>query len=581
MRVNALACLATLALLAGTAQGSLLAALKRDQVRAVPDGLVSKVVGAGGFRGLAVRSTADCLFLRPDSNVSVSLVVPNDYIEQFSELSSPALHEWVEKEVTRPLARGFRVDAVQLGEAPLSEEYGARFYDSMPAALSNLASLVNPLGVGVTVSVSLADLSVSYPPSAGAFSPSVARVLAEALPSAGALSLEAYPFLLALDTDDPATFSFLALEPDAQGFWDDGGGLWYADVLSSLHDAAVYALEALGFGDETVILTTGWPTDGVERATPELAGTFLAGVARWVGAEAGTPKRPGADNSAVFRQLVDSDAAALTEDAPWARRWGIYDSRARSKVNASMVGTYDLVRDVDYEATARKFCVARSDSTDAALIAALSFACNATDCTSVQQHASCYSPPNLRRHASLAFNGYFQDGEQDASKCFFGGVARTVDDDPDQSNPKCGLETGIRLIETSGSASLVADLVGLAILIGILSNLLPARNLLRAACLASFPSRAPSPVRPLRTYSDASACASGMLAQESPRVCMASLRWSILSLVFAAIRTEAGIAPISAEWDSRARSGIVRGDSLPCVAFRKMTGRIYSSGTVV
>lgn len=334
----------------------------------------------------------------------------------------------------------------------------------MPAALRNLADMVTPMNIRVTASVSLADLSSSYPPSAGEFSPAVAPVLAKALPASGGLSLDAYPFLLALQTDDAATSSFLAMDPEAQGFWDDGGDLWYGDVLSSIHDAAVYALEALGFENETVFLTTGWPTDGAERANPELAGAFLSGVARWTGSDAGTPKRPGVQTSAVFRQLIDADAAPLTEEAPWARRWGIYDSRARLKSNISSVGTYALVRGVDYVENEQKICVARSESSDVALIDALAFACNATDCTSIQKSASCYSPPNLRRHANIAFNGYFQDGDQDASKCDFGGTASIVDHVADRGPPGCSPKTGVRLIETSSATRLVLKLGGLALL---------------------------------------------------------------------------------------------------------------------
>lgn len=311
-------CLVLLAV-AGKAKGELLVGLSRGQVRAVPDGIVSKLIATGRFDGLAVRSTADVPLSKPVSNASILLVVPNDYIEQFSELPSPALDDWVTKEVRKPLAQGYRITTIQLGEAPLSALYGARFWDSMPAALRNLAGRVSPLGIRVLASVELADLSASYPPSAGRFSPDIAPALSDALSGAGGLSLEAYPFLLALEVTDPATFTFLAMDPDAQGFWDDGGNLWYDDVLSSIHDAAVYALEALGFGNASVTLKTGWPTDGVARATPELASTFLSGLVRWADGAAGS-LRPNELTYAVFREL-------LTEEASWARRWAAYTTR--------------------------------------------------------------------------------------------------------------------------------------------------------------------------------------------------------------------------------------------------------------
>ncbi|GAQ92035.1 O-Glycosyl hydrolases family 17 protein [Klebsormidium nitens] len=441
-----------MAMLARSAHGELLVGLSRAQVRPVPDGLASKLVTAGRFGGLAVRSTADCPFAGAGSDLRIRLVVPNDYIEQFSELPSPALDDWVAREVSGPLSRGYPIDSIQLGVTPLAAEYAARFGDSLPAASKNLAERVNPLGVGVTVSVGLDDLSASYPPSAGRFGIDAAPVLERTLPSAAGLSLDAYPFLLALGATDPATVAFLALEPTAQGFWDDGGGLWYADALSSVHDAAVYALEGLGFGDLPVSLTTGWPTDGAAGATARRTATFLEGAARWTAGGEGSPKRPGANMSLVFRELLDEDTAELTEDAPWSRRWGIYDSAASSKLNVSAVGTYALVPGVDYETVDRTFCVVRSEAPDDALLSGLSFACNATDCTSIQKDASCYSPPSLRRHATIAYNGFFQDRGQDASACDFGGtkVAR-----PEQPREACGIPT-----PASARATTVASATG-------------------------------------------------------------------------------------------------------------------------
>jgi hypothetical protein len=425
--------------------------LSRAQVRPVPDSLASKLVAAGRFGGLAVRSTADCPFAGAGSDLRIRLVVPNDYIEQFAELPSPALDDWVSREVSGPLSRGYPIDSIQLGVTPLAAQYAARFGDSLPAAAKNLAERVNSLGVGVTVSVGLDDMSASYPPSAGRFGTEVAPVLDRTLPSAAGLSLDAYPFLLAPGATDPATVAFLALDPTAQGFWDDGSGLWYADALSSFHDAAVYALEGLGFGDLPVSLTTGWPTDGAAGATVRRTATFLEGAARWTAGGEGSPKRPGANMSLVFRKLLDEDTAELTEDAPWSRRWGIYDSTASSKVNVSAVGTYALVPDVDYETADRTFCVARSEAPDDALLCGLSFACNATDCTSIQKNASCFSPPSLKRHATIAYNGFFQDKGQDASACDFGGTAKLTQTIPYQTDPDCSLQLGVRLLDSSGS----------------------------------------------------------------------------------------------------------------------------------
>jgi hypothetical protein len=218
--------------------GDLHVQVDRSQVRPIPNAIIAKLVRAGGFGGIVVGSTAECRFLEENSNHSITLSVPNDYIEQFSTTPSAALDRWVDREVYQPLSRGYLITSITLGHRPLSAAFGGRFYDSMPAALSNLADKVRPLGIQVLVSVGVPQLSASYPPSAGEFDPAISLALTTALAAASALSLEAYPFLLTGGVSDPATLGFLAMQQGSNGFWDDGAKLWYPDVLSSLHDAA-------------------------------------------------------------------------------------------------------------------------------------------------------------------------------------------------------------------------------------------------------------------------------------------------------------------------------------------------------
>ncbi|KAM1949784.1 hypothetical protein ACFX15_009800 [Malus domestica] len=79
----------------------------------------------------------------------------------------------------------------------------------------------------------------------------------------------------------------------------------------------------------------------------------------------------------------------------------------------------------------QSWCVAKSGAPQAALQAALDYACGmgSADCSQIQQGGSCYNPISLQNHASFAFNSYYQKNPVSTS-CDFGGVATIVSANP-------------------------------------------------------------------------------------------------------------------------------------------------------
>lgn len=404
------------------------------QRRAIPDSIVKEFAVAGSFSYFMVDSVSKYAFLK-DTGFSISLFVPNDFIESFAMSPSAQLDDWVAREVSVPLHQGYNITDVVLGENPLSRETGQRFYDSLPSALENLAGKVAPLGVRVSFSIQMLDLKASYPPSAGSFADVLRVPLIASLSAVPSLVLNANPFELAASNSDPATVAFLDMSDTASGFYDNEGKLYYPDILSSSLDAAVYALEELGFPDTSLQLMTGWPTDGAYYATRQLAATYVDGVNQWAYAANGTPKRPFSTVKTYLRSLVDEDLRPIDTE-PWQRRWGLYDTYGKYKLNTSTLYYHKLSGD-EYIQRPAKYCVVRSDAADQALISGIAYACEQADCTSIQVNSSCYDPFSLRMHATIVFNEYYQDAEQETSTCDFGATASVANSIPYALSPEC------------------------------------------------------------------------------------------------------------------------------------------------
>ncbi|TKY52345.1 Glucan endo-1,3-beta-glucosidase 1 [Spatholobus suberectus] len=79
----------------------------------------------------------------------------------------------------------------------------------------------------------------------------------------------------------------------------------------------------------------------------------------------------------------------------------------------------------------QSWCVAKQGASEAALQAALDYACGmgGADCSQIQQGGNCYNPATLQNHASFAFNSYYQKNPAPTS-CDFGGTATLVNTNP-------------------------------------------------------------------------------------------------------------------------------------------------------
>ncbi|KAH0449711.1 hypothetical protein IEQ34_020403 [Dendrobium chrysotoxum] len=84
------------------------------------------------------------------------------------------------------------------------------------------------------------------------------------------------------------------------------------------------------------------------------------------------------------------------------------------------------------------WCVAKNNAEDAALQAALDWACGpgSADCQPVQEGGICFEPKDLQSHASYAFNDYFRRHGSSPSACDFSGVAAITGLNPSHGDCK-------------------------------------------------------------------------------------------------------------------------------------------------
>ncbi|GMJ08589.1 plasmodesmata callose-binding protein 5 [Hibiscus trionum] len=84
------------------------------------------------------------------------------------------------------------------------------------------------------------------------------------------------------------------------------------------------------------------------------------------------------------------------------------------------------------------WCVAKNNAEDAALQAALDWACGqgGADCSPIQQGGPCYDPTDIQRTASYAFNDYYLKHGMTDDACSFSNNAALISLNPSYGNCK-------------------------------------------------------------------------------------------------------------------------------------------------
>ncbi|KAF6146951.1 hypothetical protein GIB67_036670 [Kingdonia uniflora] len=351
--------------------------------------------------------------------------------------------------------RGWRYIAV--GDEPFLQTYGEQFQPFVIGAATNIqtalmkAKLANNVKVVVPCSFD-AYLSESGLPSKGHFRPDLNKTMIQLLTF---LSKHSSPFFasispfLSLHQAKNISLDFALFKPTARSFNDTHKT--YKNSFDVSFDILVSALSRVGFPSiEIVVGQIGWPTDGAVNASSAIAQNFMKGLVDHLKSKSGTPLRPqNPPNEIYIFSLFDEDQRLITT-GNYERHWGVFTFDGQAKYHIDLgQSSRNLVNAENVVYLLSKWCVLDNNKDISNVTAvALETCSTGADCSALSPGGSCYNiswPGNV----SYIFNSYYQQHDQRADSCTFGGLGLITTVDPSVGGCRFSIE-----LRTSFSTSL-------------------------------------------------------------------------------------------------------------------------------
>lgn len=345
---------------------------------------------------------------------------------------------------------------IAVGDDSFLQIYGEQFYPFVVGAAVNIQTALTKVNLEDKVKVVIpcsfdAFHSESGLPSKGKFRPDVNKTMSEVLTF---LSKHRSPFFVTISPflsyhqSKNVSLDFALFQQAARPHNDSHRS--YRNSFDLSYDTLVMALSTAGFPHmEIIIGQIGWPTDGAANATSSIAQVFLKGLIDHLDSRSGTPLRPRdlPVESYIF-SLLDEDQRS-TAAGNFERHWGVFTFDGQAKYQVDFVrGSGKLVNAQNVQYLSSKWCVVNNNKDLSNVSAHALEACSTADCSALAPGGSCFNlswPGNI----SYAFNSYYQQHDQRADSCDFGGLGLITTVDPSVEN--CRFLIGLK---NSLSASL-------------------------------------------------------------------------------------------------------------------------------
>ncbi|KAK9134404.1 hypothetical protein Syun_013734 [Stephania yunnanensis] len=374
-----------------------------------------------------------------NSNIEVTIAIPNDQLSRFSDDYGNA-KDWVKENVTSHLKNpgGVKIKYVGVGNEPFLKSYNGSFMKSTFPALKNIQKALDEAGHGDEIKATIplnADVyeSSSDKPSGGSFRSDIKTLMTDIVHflhnNKAPFFVNIYPFLsLYLNPNFPINFAFF--EGADKPIQDNN--IQYTNVFDANYDTLVWSLKNAGVPDLKIVVgEVGWPTDGDKHGTIELAQKWYSGFMKKMASDKGTPLRPGPLDVYLFG-LVDENMKSIAPGS-FERHWGIfrYDGNPKFPLDLSGKGhEKELVPAKGVLYLPSQWCVFDKSATNLKDVPAnMNYACSLADCTPLGFGSSCNNLDNYG-NMSYAFNIYYQMQDQDVEACNFQGLAKLTKQNP-------------------------------------------------------------------------------------------------------------------------------------------------------
>ncbi|KAA8543709.1 hypothetical protein F0562_021545 [Nyssa sinensis] len=383
------------------------------------------------------------------SNIYVTIGIPNSVLRSLNS-SKKAAQSWVHDNLTRYFSDsggGVRIEYVAVGDEPFLRSYGEQFYPFVVGAATNIqaaligANLANKVKVVIPCSYDTFQ-SESGLPSKGHFRPDVNKTMIQLLTF---LSKHRSPFFVNLSPflsyhqNKNISLDFAIFRETAHPRNDSHRT--YKNSFDLNYDTLVTALSAAGFPRMGIIVgQIGWPTDGAANATSSIAERFLKGLMDHLHSKSGTPLRPhDLPMETYIFSLLDEDQRSVAT-GNFERHWGMFtfDGQAKYRFDFGQ-GSRNLVNAQNVKYLPSKWCVVNNNRDLSNATARALEACSIADCSAMSPGGSCFNiswPGNI----SYAFNSYYQQHDQRADSCDFGGLGLITTVDPSVQNCRFSVE---------------------------------------------------------------------------------------------------------------------------------------------
>ncbi|KAB2052917.1 hypothetical protein ES319_A12G152300v1 [Gossypium barbadense] len=227
------------------------------------------------------------------TGINIMIGVPNEVLPSLASGPPASALQWLQTDIFAHIVPS-QIRYIAVGNEVLFKD--SLYSPYLVPAVVNLYQALKMLNLDGTIKLSSPQaasvLSVSYPPSLGAFDPSLRSVLR---PLLSFLHETKSPFMV---------------------------NLMYGNLFEASLDAVVHAMEKEGFAEvEVVVSETGWPKGGGEAASVENALAYNENVVRRVVGNVGTPRRPGVGIEIYLFDMFDENRKGGDE---CERHFGIF-----------------------------------------------------------------------------------------------------------------------------------------------------------------------------------------------------------------------------------------------------------------